>query len=203
MRYVALFAPFATFFSTVAAADYQILVGGPDAIFVPNNVTVEEGDIVTFTFINGSHSAIQSNFVFPCQPINQNEPTVNGFNSGIRPANNGTSITNLTVPITAEMVNVTIWFYDGAEHQCGWDETAIGGFNLREESNETLAGYQRNAARLFGEEAQNENMTTSTRTRTTSRPTATDTSSGSAKEIASYLTIPGVLALIALSATLF
>lgn len=75
--------------------------------------------------------------------------------------------------------------------------TAIGGFNLREESNETLAGYQvilalhpfkavahcmsvfqRNAARLFGEEAQE----TLTSTRST-RPSSTNTSNSNAYRV--------------------
>jgi hypothetical protein len=34
------------------------------------------------------------------------------------------------------------WFYDASPHACGWDETAVGGVNLREDSNETLAGFR-------------------------------------------------------------
>ncbi|KAG8761563.1 hypothetical protein FRC14_002750 [Serendipita sp. 396] len=133
------------------AEDHQILVGGAIAIFEPNNVTVVEGDTVTFTFINGTHSVLQSNFVFPCEFINEAEPTSNGFNSGARPANNGTSVTNLTVQITGKMgwANTTTWFYDGADKSCGWDDTAAGGFNLREDSNETLAGYLRNGKHRY------------------------------------------------------
>ncbi|KAG8825271.1 hypothetical protein FRC19_011765 [Serendipita sp. 401] len=95
------------------AEDHQILVGGAIAIFEPNNVTVVEGDTVTFTFINGTHSVLQSNFVFPCEFINEAEPASNGFNSGARPANNGTSVTNLTVQITGKMgwANTTTFVY--------------------------------------------------------------------------------------------
>ncbi|CCA69454.1 hypothetical protein PIIN_03354 [Serendipita indica DSM 11827] len=186
-----------------SAADYQIFVGGPDGIFIPNNVTVNTSDTVTFTFVNGSHSVMQSNFVFPCQFINNNEPGVNGFNSGIRPANNGTSITNFTVTITPEMMNGTTWFYDGSDHSCGWDDTAAGGFNLREESNETLAGYLRNAARLFGEEAQEANQTMSS-TRT-ARPTSTSTvsDSGALRSLTVQLSLSAALVAAALAVTTF
>jgi len=34
------------------------------------------------------------------------------------------------------------WFYDASPHACGWDNTAVGGINLREDSNETLAGFR-------------------------------------------------------------
>jgi len=193
----------ATLVSCVIATEYQVLVGGPDAVFVPNNITAVENDTVTFTFINGSHSVVESNFVFPCEFINDNEPGVNGFNSGIRPANNGTSITNLTVAVTKEMANHTIWWYDGSDHECGWDETAIGGINLNETSDETLAGYQRNAARLFGSDMQNDTDSPTTTRTHTSQPTATDFDNGAYQLITSKLAIPVALVVVALTATFF
>ncbi|KAG8833872.1 hypothetical protein FRC18_002945 [Serendipita sp. 400] len=184
------------------AEDHQILVGGAIAIFEPNNVTVVEGDTVTFTFINGTHSVLQSNFVFPCEFINEAEPASNGFNSGARPANNGTSVTNLTVQITGKMgwANTTTWFYDGADKSCGWDDTAAGGFNLREDSNETLAGYLRNAARLFGQEAEDQTRTTS-QTRTARPSTTFSPDSGALGLITSEFSFPIALVVTAILVT--
>ncbi|KIM33921.1 hypothetical protein M408DRAFT_325486 [Serendipita vermifera MAFF 305830] len=207
MRPVSILVPLLTFVCSVAAADYQVIVGGPDGVFVPNGVMAEENDTVTFTFVNGTHSVIQSNFVFPCEAINVHEPTANGFNSGPRPTNNGTAITNLTVPVTRAMLNVTTWWYDGSEHQCGWDETAVGGINLREESNETLAGYQRNAARLFGEESLNPPATsTTTRRSSTAGPSATGGGGSNGATygiVANQMAMPAAFLVAALSVTLF
>ena len=36
-------------------------MGGPDGVFVPNGVLAEENDTITFTFVNGSHSVVESN----------------------------------------------------------------------------------------------------------------------------------------------
>lgn len=83
----------------------------------------------------------------------------------------------------------------------GWDDTAIGGINLREDSNETIAGYQRNAARLFGEESQN---VTNTATTTGPRPSFTPPNNeGSAlsRREQGFTALLGILVVVALSAT--
>lgn len=87
----------------------------------------------------------------------------------------------------------------------GWDDTAIGGINLREESNETLAGYQRNAERLFGEEAQNTTNSSTTTTGVRHTPTATPSDTGSAvsRREQGFTALMGGLVVIALSATFF
>jgi len=40
-------------------------------------------------------------------------------------------------------------FYDTNPHACGWDDTAVGGINLRGDSNETLDGFQGSARFRF------------------------------------------------------
>ncbi|KAI0663949.1 hypothetical protein C8Q70DRAFT_1041757 [Cubamyces menziesii] len=135
----------------VAASAKQIVitVGDPDTpdngttVFKPAEVQADIGDVVFFNFTQGNHSAIQSTFASPCIPAHDTNITINGFNSGFRPAGNGTAITNLPVTIST---NDTIWFYDAATCAIG----GVGGININDSSTETLAGFQRNAIRLNG-----------------------------------------------------
>jgi hypothetical protein len=113
---------------------------------------------------NGTHSATQSTFASPCIPAHDANVTINGFDSGMRPAGNGTAITSLPVPITPQIANTTIWFYDRAA--CGGG--AVGVINANDSSLQTLAGFQRNAMRLNG-----------TATTSSAHPSATGHSGGS------------------------
>jgi hypothetical protein len=83
--------------------------------------------------------------------------TVNGFNTGDRPANNGTSVTQFSLPITD---NNTIWFFDA--HTCGGG--GVGAINANDSTYNNMDGFTRNAIRLNG-----------TATTSSARPTATHT----------------------------
>jgi hypothetical protein len=134
-------------------------------VFWPNEVYAVLGDTVwfncacrahlvvcprlfsrSFLVTNGTHSATQSTFAQPCTPAHDSNITINGFDSQLRPAGNGTAVTNLPVPITPEIANTTLWFYDRTT--CGGG--GVGVINANESSSQTLAGFQRNAIRLNG-----------------------------------------------------
>ncbi|CDO74710.1 hypothetical protein BN946_scf184847.g18 [Trametes cinnabarina] len=124
-----------------SAKQIVITVGDPlssdnaTTVFRPAEVQAKIGDVVFFNFTQGNHSATQSTFASPCIPAHDTNVTINGFNSDLRPTNNGTAITNLPVTITT---NDTIWFYDIAT--CG--EGGVGGININDSSTETLEGFQ-------------------------------------------------------------
>ncbi|KAI8978316.1 hypothetical protein BD414DRAFT_554099 [Trametes punicea] len=132
----------------------------------------------------GNHSAIQSTFASPCIPAHDTNITINGFNSGFRPTNNGTAITNLPVTIST---NDTIWFYDAAT--CA--EGGVGGININDSSTETLEGFQRNAIRLNGTATSSSAASSATATSpsgtssgasTSKTPTSGSASNGAATE---------------------
>ncbi|KAL7277733.1 hypothetical protein ACG7TL_008671 [Trametes sanguinea] len=111
------------------------------ATTIESSVVIERDTVIPVT--QGNHSATQSTFASPCIPAHDTNVTINGFNSDLRPTNNGTAITNLPVTITT---NDTIWFYDIAT--CA--EGGVGGININDSSTETLEGFERNAIRLNG-----------------------------------------------------
>lgn len=94
----------------------------------------------------GNHSVNQAVFYAPCIPAHDADPTINGFMSGPRITDNGTAPTILAVPITPEIENKTLWFYDPSTCFIG----GVGGINVNSSSNETLDGFTRNAVRLNG-----------------------------------------------------
>ncbi|PPQ63014.1 hypothetical protein CVT24_005960, partial [Panaeolus cyanescens] len=132
------------------------------AVFEPQSVIANEGDIVFFNFTQGNHTVTQSTFAAPCVPAHFTNETINGFDSSFRNAGNFSAITNL--PVTITNPNETIWFFD-------WNLCAQGGvgaININETSLETLDGFVRNAIRLNG--------TDSTSTSNSASPTATNPS---------------------------
>ncbi|KAF7319524.1 hypothetical protein HMN09_00291800 [Mycena chlorophos] len=117
-------------------------------VFTPQVVNASLGETVLFNFTQGNHSATQSEFATPCIPAHDTNITVNGFDSGIRPAGNGTAITQLVVIMNPDIVNTTLWFYD--VNTCG-----IGGVGVINPGNvsatlQTIDGFTRNAERLNG-----------------------------------------------------
>ncbi|KAJ7188668.1 hypothetical protein C8R46DRAFT_27786 [Mycena filopes] len=117
-------------------------------VFTPQSVNASLHDTVIFNFTEGTHSAIQSSFANPCQPAHDTNSTVNGFNTGPRPAGNGTSVTQFVIVMNEDIINDTLWFYDNAT--CG-----IGGVGVINAGNvtatwEPLDAFVRNAVRLNG-----------------------------------------------------
>lgn len=150
--------------TAVSAADIYVQVGGNTStnaslVFQPQLITAVEGDIVFFnctstshrllpyyiiliihhtTVTMGNHTVTQSTFASPCIPAHDTNSSINGFDSGFRDTVNGTAITILSVPITADIANTTLWFFD--YNTCG--EGGVGGINPNQSSLETLAGFQ-------------------------------------------------------------
>lgn len=146
-------------------------------IFSPQNIRASVGDIIRFNFTLGNHTAIQSTFAAPCQPVHDTNSTVDGFNSGFRDTVNGTAVTQLDVPITADNnKNVPLWFYDF--NTCA--QGGVGGINANQSSNETIEGFVRNAIRLNGT-----NSTTSTTASGSSTASLTGSGSPSGTETGS------------------
>ncbi|KAJ7818174.1 hypothetical protein B0H14DRAFT_3474016 [Mycena olivaceomarginata] len=118
------------------------------SVFVPQVVNAALGETVFFNFTQGNHSATQSTFAAPCIPAHETNITINGFDSSLRSAGNGTSVTNLVVIMNPDIVNKTLWFFD--QTTCG-----IGGVGVINPGNvsatlETIDGFVRNAIRLNG-----------------------------------------------------
>lgn len=84
---------------------------------------------------NGTYDVIQSTFDAPCVPEHDHNSTLNGFDTGPRPANNGTSQTTYQVQITDN--TTAIWFFENSTCAQG----GVGGININESSTETLAGF--------------------------------------------------------------
>ncbi|PAV24149.1 extracellular serine-rich [Pyrrhoderma noxium] len=187
----------------VAAENIYIQVSdgtGKDntTVFNPQRVDAVVGDIVFFNFTSGNHTATQSTFSAPCVLAHDSNDTINGFDSGFRPTNNGTDITILSVPILDSNVNSPFWFYDASAGACG--SGAVGVINNNESSTETLAGFVRNAERLNGtvSSASSSLSGSSSSTRTASSSSNTDTSSSALMESPLSFTLIAALALTAL-----
>lgn len=80
-----------------------------------------------------------STFASPCQPAHDTNATINGFDSGFRPTENGTSGSILSVPIDDTNVNTPFWFFDASPGACG--SGAVGVINSNESSLQTLDGF--------------------------------------------------------------
>jgi hypothetical protein len=179
--------------STVKTIYIQVVnnaTSNATTVFQPPEVWAGLGDTVIFNCMwslvllhtppltlpvvtQGNHSVTQSTFAAPCIPAHLTNATINGFDSGMRTTVNGTAGTILSVPITADIVNTTLWFYDQATCAGG----GVGGINVNESSWQTLWGFQRNAVRLNG--------TAPTSSHAASHPTGTSGSSSSSQSSSS------------------
>lgn len=153
---------------TIVITVADVTASNGTSAFTPSQVTAAEGATVYFNFTQGNHTATQSSFVAPCQPINATG--ANGFDSNFVnvPANfNGSVFPFQVVPILAANDNMTMWFYD--VNTCS--EGGVGVINLvpgdPATGGQTLAGFIRNAERLNG--TSTSSMASSTGSRTSSQ----------------------------------
>ncbi|TFY80698.1 hypothetical protein EWM64_g3321 [Hericium alpestre] len=184
---------------TVRARDVWVQVGhnttdNTSAVFQPQRVTAELGDTVFFNFSLGNHTATQSTFSAPCVPAHDSDSTINGFNSMFRDAGNETAVTILSVPMLAQNVNQTMWFFD--YNTCG--QGGVGVINDNESSTATLAGFARNAIRLNGTDDATSTSSSASHTTTSAHPTTTDSSAANAADRALKLGSISALPLILL-----
>ncbi|KAJ7686499.1 hypothetical protein B0H17DRAFT_1071762 [Mycena rosella] len=141
-------------------------------VFSPQVVNASLHETVVFNFTEGTHSATQSTFAAPCLPAHVSNSSLNGFDTSLRPAGNGTAITQFVIVMNPDIVNDTLWFYDQAT--CG-----IGGVGVINAGNVTatwqpLDAFVRNALRLNGTGA-----TSSAAPSSTGGSTSSGTGSGS------------------------
>ncbi|KAJ7502961.1 hypothetical protein B0H11DRAFT_2360764 [Mycena galericulata] len=118
------------------------------AVFNPPVTNASLGETVFFNFTQGNHSATQSSFANPCIPAHDTNSSVNGFNTDLRNAGNGTAITSFVIIMNPDIVNTTLWFFD--QNTCG-----IGGVGVINAGNVTATwqpydAFVRNALRLNG-----------------------------------------------------
>ncbi|KAG7449722.1 uncharacterized protein BT62DRAFT_978914 [Guyanagaster necrorhizus] len=169
---------------TVLAENIVITVGhnttnNASAVFQPQSVTAKLNDVVVFNFTEGNHTVTQSLFYAPCISANNANSTINGFDSGFRDTVNGTAITILSVPITTDIENQTLWFFD--YNTCS--EGGVGGINVNESSSQTLEGFERNAVRLNGTASSTSSSMSQTSTSTSSSSTAESTSNDAQRTV--------------------
>ena len=127
------------------------------------------------TVTNGTHSAVESTFAEPCLPAHDSNITLNGFDSGLRDAANGTGQTTLTVEIQQADQNKTFWFYD----VWGCGQGGVGAINANDSDWENFDAFVRNAKRLNGSSG-GVSSSLSTHRSTSSLPVPTSTTGNSA-----------------------
>jgi len=194
--------------SAAPAKTVVITVGGnttanSSLVFQPEQVYANVGDTVYFNFTQGNHTAIQSLFATPCLPANYANNTINGFYSGFRPTNNGTAFSGLTVEITPDLQNTTLWFYDWT--LCG--KGGVGAINPNNSygSYQNFDAFLRNAERLNGSTAATHSYTTPTQTgssQPTSSSSGNTSSSGASSQIQIFWSMAATLPLLAAGAML-
>lgn len=105
----------ATATATEAApeATHTVTVGGEAGlVFTPPEIKANVGDMVVFTFMSQMHTATQSSFNTPCDPLE------GGMDTGTQPNPNNTVV---PAPQVAMQVMTTepLWFYCKTGNHCG------------------------------------------------------------------------------------
>jgi plastocyanin len=182
--------------STSASAGETVVITVADvtssnatSVFTPSQVTAAEGATVLFNFTQGNHTATESAFFAPCEPLNYTNGT-NGFDSNFQVANVSASIFPIaTVPILVQNDNMTMWFYD--VNTCG--EGGVGVINLvagdPATSGQTLAGFIRNAIRLNGTTTTSSGPSSTGSSQTSSASGATQTNGAQGSFLGAYSSI--------------
>ncbi|KAF9525532.1 hypothetical protein CPB83DRAFT_859423 [Crepidotus variabilis] len=137
MRFTSVAAAVSTFVAAVSAADFNITVGKDGGkTFNPAQITgVQQGDVVRFQFVSGSHSATQSTFDQPCV----SKP--GGVDSGFLPATaNATTFPEWSIQINN--VSAPMWFYCARAPHCTGSGMV---FAINPTANKTFAAYQAKA----------------------------------------------------------
>lgn len=106
-------APPAAVAPPAAGATHTVMVGGAGGLaFTPSSIQAAMGDMVVFTFMSNNHTATQSAFATPCDPL------AGGMDSGFQPNVNNTVV---PAPQVAMQVMTTdpLWFYCKQTGHCG------------------------------------------------------------------------------------
>jgi len=99
------------------STDHKVVVGGASLVFNPSNITAQIGDTITFQFMQKNHTATQSSFATPCQPLGQSSTSgLTGFDSGFMPvAANATTFPTYTIQVNS---TTPIWVYCRQANHC-------------------------------------------------------------------------------------
>lgn len=96
-----------------AQATHQVSVGGPKGLsFEPQEIKAAVGDMVIFTFLSQNHTATQSAFDTPCDPL------AGGMDSGFQANPNNTMNPPPQVAMQV-MVDTPLWFFCRQGNHCG------------------------------------------------------------------------------------
>lgn len=96
-----------------AGATHSVTVGGPQGLaFSPQQIEATVGDTVIFTFLSQNHTATQSAFETPCDPLD------GGMDSGFQ-ANANNTIDPPPKVAMQVMVGTPLWFYCRQGNHCG------------------------------------------------------------------------------------
>jgi len=113
-------------------ATHSVTVGGPQGLaFNPPQLAATPGDTVIFTFLSQNHTATQSAFETPCDPL------AGGMDSGFQSNPNNTVNPPPQVAMQV-MVGTPLWFYCRQNNHCGKGMT----FSINPTAEKTHAMFQ-------------------------------------------------------------
>jgi plastocyanin len=115
-----------------AGATHTVTVGGAAGlVFSPSELKAAVGDTVIFTFLSQNHTATQSAFATPCEPL------AGGMDSGFQP-NPSNSVNPPPQVAMQVMVDTPLWFYCKQANHCGKGMT----FSINPTAAKTQAMFQ-------------------------------------------------------------
>lgn len=115
-----------------AQTTHQVTVGGPTGLqFSPSEIKAAIGDMVIFTFLGNNHTATQSAFDTPCEPL------AGGMDSGFQ-ANADSSLVPPPQVAMQVMVDTPLWFFCRQANHCGKGMT----FSINPTADKTHAMFQ-------------------------------------------------------------
>jgi plastocyanin len=124
-----------------AGATHHITVGGEAGlVFTPPEISALPGDMVIFTFMSQMHTATQSGFDTPCEPL------AGGMDSQTQPNPNNSVIPPPQVAMEV-MTQEPLWFYCKTGNHCGQGMV----FSINPSAEKTHAQFQANAIAAKGQ----------------------------------------------------
>lgn len=123
-----------------AVATHTVTVGGAGGlVYTPDQISANIGDMVIFEFHSQNHTATQSAFTTPCDPL------AGGMDTGFmaNPNNTMSPPPQVAMQVT---VDTPLWFYCRQANHCGKGMT----FSINPTANKTQAMFQQMAVAQKG-----------------------------------------------------
>jgi len=167
MRFALASATIATLATAVLATSWQVQVGGVNGLnYNPQTVTAAVGDTVEFIFMAKNHTATQSTFAAPCEPMS------GGIDSGFMVvAPNATQVPSMTITVND---TTPLWFFCRQTTHC--EKGMV--FAVNPTANKTYQAFQA-AANASAPDGTPASATSSSGTGSGSAATASPSSSSS------------------------